>query len=81
LSKLSNLTSFWFRQARRIFHILVGLVFFFLAFAGGVVSFSEWQYYRRAPSIGLARFGLLAGFTVLLIIFGLYSLAKARSVR
>jgi hypothetical protein len=31
--------------------------------------------------VGLVRFGLLAGFTVLLFIFCLYSFVKARSVR
>lgn len=66
---------------QRLFHLLVGLAFLFLAFAGASVSFSEWRYYEATPSVGLVRFGLLAGFTVLLLIFCLYSLAKARSVR
>ena len=66
---------------QRLFHLLVGLAFLFLAFAGASVSFSEWRYYEVTPSVGLVRFGLLAGFTVLLLIFCLYSLAKARSVR
>ena len=81
MSKLGNLASFWLRQAQRLFHILIGFAFFLLALAGAAVCFSEWQYYRLSPSIGLVRFGLLIGFTVLLIIFGLYSFAKARSVR
>ena len=61
--------------------MLVALLFLLLAAAGASVSFAEWRYYRQAPSVGLVRFSLFAGFTVLLIIFGLYSLAKARSVR
>ncbi len=61
--------------------MLEGFAFLLLALAGAAVSYSEWQHYRQAPEIGVARFGLLAGFTVLLIIFGLYSFAKARSVR
>lgn len=66
---------------QRFFHLLVGLAFLFLAFGGASVTFLEWRYYRTAPSVGLVRFGLLAGFTVLLVIFCLYSFAKARSVR
>ncbi len=64
-----------------MFHLLVGLAFLFLAMAGASVSFVEWRSYRQAPSVGLWRFSLLAGFTVLLIIFGLYSFTKARNVR
>ena len=61
--------------------MLVGLAFLFLAVAGAAVSFSEWEYYRKAPSVGLVRFSLVAAFTVILIIFCLYSFVKARSVR
>jgi len=81
LSKLRNLLCQWFRQAQRVFHMLVGLAFLVLTLAGASVSFAEWRYYRQAPAVGLVRFGLLAGFTVLLFIFCLYSFAKARSVR
>jgi len=80
-SRLGDLLRASLRYARRLFHLLVGLAFLFLAFAGASVSFTEWRYYRTTPSVGLLRFGLLAGFTVLLLIFCLYSLAKARSVR
>ena len=69
------------RQAERLFHMLVGLVFLVLTFAGVTVSITEWQYYQRSPSQGLVRFGLLASFTVLLFVFCLYSFLKARSVR
>jgi sulfite exporter TauE/SafE len=61
--------------------MLVGLAFLVLAVAGASVSFSEWQFYLKSPSVGLVRVVLVASFTVLLIIFGLYSLAKARSIR
>lgn len=61
--------------------MLIGLVYLFLAFAGGVVSFSEWQRYRKNPEVGVWPFGVPAGFTVLLIVLCLYSFAKARSVR
>ena len=61
--------------------MLVGLVFLVLSVAGATVSFSEWQYYLKSPSEGMVRFVLVASFTVLLIIFCLYSFAKARSIR
>lgn len=81
MSWLGDLIGRWFRQVQRVFHLLVGLAFLFLAVAGASVSLAEWRYYRQAPSVGLMRFSLLAGFTVLLVIFCLYSFAKARSVR
>ncbi len=81
MSALSLLMARWYRQAQRAFHLLVGLVFLGLALAGGAVTAGEWQYYRQAPSTGLTRFGLVAGFTVFLIVLGLYSFLKARSVR
>jgi hypothetical protein len=59
----------------------VGLAFLVMAAAGVTVSFSEWQFYLQSPSMGLVRFFLVAGFTVLLIIFCLYSFVKARSIR
>lgn len=81
MGKLSELLSRWMRHAERMFHVLVGVVFLVLAFAGATVSITEWQYYESSPSQGLLRFGLLASFTVLLFIFCLYSFLKARSVR
>lgn len=81
MSKLNDLLSRLFLYAQRVFHMLVGVVFLFLTLAGITVSLAEWRYYRQTPSVGLMRFGLLAGFTVLLFIFCLYSFLKARSVR
>ena len=81
MSKLGYLFSQFFRNARRLFHVLVGLAFLALSVAGVTVSFSEWQYYLKSPSEGLVRFVLFSSFTVLLIIFCLYSFAKARSIR
>jgi cytochrome b subunit of formate dehydrogenase len=71
----------FFRNAQRLFHMLAGLAFLILAVAGAFVSFSEWRYYLKSPSVGLVRLVLLASFTVLLVIFCLYSFAKARSIR
>jgi hypothetical protein len=81
VSKLGQLISTCYRQALRLFHMLVGLVFLGLAVAGAMVSFSEWEHYRESTGLGLVRFYLFVGFTVLLILCGLYSLVKARSVR
>jgi len=81
LSKLGNLISQSLRNVQRLFHMVVGLTFLVLAVAGAAASFSEWQFYLRSPSAGLVRFILFASFTVLLIIFCLYSFVKARSIR
>jgi len=81
MSKLGHLISTVYRQALRLFHMLVGLVFLGLAIAGATVSFREWQQYQESTSLGLARLYLFAAFTVLLILCGLYSFVKARSVR
>lgn len=78
---LTGAASHGWRQARRLFHMLIGLVFLGLAGAGVTVSLAEWQFYRQDPAAGMLRFDLLAGFTVILVLFGLYSFAKARSVR
>lgn len=69
------------RQVQRAFHLTIALVFLVLAAGGALVSMSAWQAYRQEPSEGFWRFGLLAAFTVLLVLCFLYSLAKARSVR
>ena len=81
LSKIGYLFSHYFRHAQRLFHTLVGLAFLALAVAGTTASFAEWQLYLKFPSVGLVRFILFASFTVLLIIFCLYSFVKARSIR
>ncbi len=69
------------RQARRIFHLLIGITFLFLAAAGATLSYSEWRAHVEAPANGIWRFAILASFTLLLVIFGVHSIAKARSVR
>ena len=61
LSTLSFLMARWYRQAQRVFHMLVGLVFLGLAVAGVTLTAAEWKFYRQAPSVGLTQFALLAG--------------------
>jgi len=70
-----------FRSAQRTFHVLVAVAFLCLSAAGVEVSFSEWRNYQRAPESGVLTFAMIASFTVILILFCLYSFAKARSVR
>lgn len=69
------------RRAQRVVELMVGVVFMFLAGAGAAVSLSEWNYYMEHRSAGLFRFYLYSGFTVVLILFCLYSFLKARSIR
>lgn len=80
LSRLAGILQHLFVHALRLFHLLIGLVFLFLAIAGASVSYAEWRYYREMPGVGPIRFSLIAGFTVLLFIFCLYSFVKARNV-
>jgi len=81
LSKLGYLFVRLFRNAQRLFHMLVGLAFLVLAAAGATVSFSEWQNYLKSPSAGLASFIIYASFTLFLVILCLYSFVKARNIR
>ncbi len=81
MSKLGELLGYAIRQAQRLFNSLVGFTFLILGMAGALLSYQEWRIYERVPDIGPIRFGLFAGFTVFLFILGLYSFAKARSVR
>ncbi len=81
LSRLEGILQHLFLHAKRLFHMLVGLLFLFLAIAGASVTFSEWNYYRKMPEVGSLRFSLIAAFTVLLFIFCLYSFVKARNIR
>ena len=69
------------RNAKRLFHLLVGLAFLVLAAAGATVTFAEWQSYLKTPSAGAVSFVLYASFTVFLVILCLYSFVKARNVR
>jgi hypothetical protein len=70
-----------FCRARQLFHVMIGVVFLFLTLAGVSVSVKLWQDYQKIPSQGVWGFGMVASFTVLLLIFCLYSFVKARSVR
>lgn len=79
--RLVSALRYGWRQTRRLFHMLVGLTFLLFACIGASLSYSEWRAYAQNPSNGVWRFGTIAGFSLLLVIFGLYSFLKARSVR
>ena len=81
LSRLGTLFRYWILNIKRLFHMLIGLAFMFLTAAGASVTYSEWQFYRKAPELGVFHFSLVGAFTVLLAILCLYSFVKARSVR
>ncbi|MGH9406850.1 MAG: hypothetical protein ACRD3D_13565 [Terriglobia bacterium] len=69
------------RQMQRVFHFLVGVAFLALAAIGISVSLDAWRMHSTHPATSLLRFYLLAGFTIFLIFFCLFSFLKARSVR
>lgn len=81
MSRLGYLFKQLFRNAQRLFHLLVGLTFLILAAAGATVTFAEWQNHLKSPSVGLVSFVLYASFTVFLVILCLYSFVKARNIR
>lgn len=81
MAGLGQLFRYGWRQTRRLFHALVGLTFLVFAAIGASLSYSEWQAYAQNPSNGIWRFATIAGFSLLLVVFGLYSFLKARSVR
>ena len=81
MSRIGYLFRQVFRNARRLLETLLGLTFLVLAGFGAIESFAEWQQYSKSPSEGPVTFVLYSSFTVLLVIFSLYSFAKARSIR
>lgn len=70
-----------FRQGKQLFHLLIGITFLFLTVAGVSVSIELWKDYQNVPGKSPWAFGMVSSFTVLLLIFGLYSFLRARSVR
>ena len=81
MSGLGTLLRSGWRHTRRLFHMLVGLTFLVFAGIGASLTYSEWHAYAQNPSSGMWRLGAIAGFSLLLVMFGLYSFLKARSVR
>lgn len=81
MSKLRDLGARGYRQARRLGHTLMAFTFFLMAAVGVFGSLEEWMSHRQAPAEDWLRLSVFCGFTVFLIIMGLLSLLKARSVR
>jgi len=80
LSRLGSLVRYWFINAKRLFHMLIGVAFMGLTLAGATLTYAEWEGYRRSPGLGLIHFSMFGGFTILLAILCLYSFMKARNV-
>ncbi len=60
----------------------IGLTFLVLAALGAGVAYSLWRDFRRSPEVGLGHFSpVVAAFSLVLVIFGLYSFLKARSIK
>jgi hypothetical protein len=81
LSRLASFFHHWFLNAKRLFHMLVGLAFMVLAAMGASLTLWEWMGYRKTPEAGLVHFTMFGGFTILLVILCLYSFLRARNVR
>ena len=81
LSRLGNLFHYWFLNAKRLFHMLIALLFMVLTLMGASLTYSEWESYRKTPEEGLVHFTMFGGFTVFLAILCLYSFVRARNVR
>ncbi|MGE5326726.1 MAG: hypothetical protein ACM3NO_06780 [Deltaproteobacteria bacterium] len=81
MSKTLELTARLILFARKVFNFILALVFLILAGASALVTYQEWRIYKLMPADGPIKVYVVAGFTFLLIILGLYSFAKARSVR
>jgi hypothetical protein len=69
------------RQAHRIIEFAVGLAFFSLAIGCMSLCFTEWQRHQVNHATSLGLFYTFAGFSLVLVFFGLYSFVKARSIR
>ena len=81
LSRTGNLLHSLLLTAKRLFHLLIALIFMFLTLAGAFQTFVEWQECQATPDHKMIYVYLIGGFTVFLSILSLYSYAKARSVR
>ncbi len=81
LSKTGPMMARLFRRAKQLFHMLIGIAFLLLTVAGVSVSIELWKDYQQMPDKGPWAFSMVASFTALLLIFGLYSFLRARSVR
>lgn len=81
MSKTAELTARLILFARKVFNFILAAVFLILAAASAMVTYQEWRIYQLMPADGPIKVYVVAGFTFLLIILGLYSFAKARTLR
>ena len=69
------------RSTVRTFHLFIAFLFFVFALLAGQKAFRAWQDYGEHPEKGLWLFYATGGVFVMLIIFALYSMLKARVAR
>ena len=69
------------RSTIRIFHLFISFLFLAFAMLAGQKAFLAWQNYKDRPEEGLWLFYATGGVSVVLVIFALYSMLKARTVR
>lgn len=81
MSRLGSVLHYWFVNAKRLFHLLIALLFMLLTLMSASLTYSEWEGYQKTPEEGLIHFSMFGGFTVFLAILCLYSFVRARNVR
>ena len=69
------------RSTVRTFHLFIAFLFFVFAMLAGQKAFLAWQDYGDHPEKGLWLFYATGGVFVVLVIFALYSMLKARVAR
>ena len=83
-SALERLRIWWQRiwcTILRAFHIAVAVTFLMIAIAFGQKAFLAWRSYQNNPQEGPWYLYIWVGTVTILIIFSLYSLLKARTIR
>lgn len=78
------LKAWWLRawhSTVRTFHLFIAFLFFVFAMLAGQKAFLAWRDYENRPEEGLWLFYATGGVFVMLVIFALYSMLKARAAR
>ena len=65
---------------RQLFHEVTGLLFLILAVVGVIASVREWIVYGHSTAPDLLRPIVATGFALLMLWFGVTSLARARRI-
>jgi uncharacterized membrane protein YraQ (UPF0718 family) len=83
LSGLGQLLNRWMVNLKRLFHLLIALIFMGLTLLGVSQTYVAWQEFKRAPDVQINHIivWVYGVFTVSLAALCLYTFAKAKSVR